>query len=221
LIVFLILAVIFVFVSYKYRHYFRTTQCNNLKSYEHYSLSLTDRLSQYGRLSARSGIVPISTNNEFINVIVKKKRLEKVCSNEYFTIASLSYSYPYLLSSAHSFLYEIAQNFNKRISGSHLNFVRIRVTSLLRTKEQQKKLQEVNENATASKYAPHTHGTSFDISYLNFSDANNNPISLSTCEREYLTNKLAETLFQLRKENKYIFVTKEENKKCFHIAVCR
>jgi hypothetical protein len=220
LILILCFGIIFLFIAYHYHHYLRIPECANLKSNNFYCRLLNDRLSQYIQLSAQAGIKPILTNNELKNVTRKNTRLQRVRSNEYFTIAKLSYSFPYLLPSAHSFLYEVAKRFNKSIAGSHLSFVRIQATSLLRTKEQQKKLQEVNENATSGRNAPHTHGTTFDISYANFSDAANNPTNLSKCEKEYLTNKLAETLFLLREKDKNIFITMEDNKQCFHIVVC-
>jgi Family of unknown function (DUF5715) len=128
---------------------------------------------------------------------------------------------PYLTSKAAEVLESIARSFHARLAGSGLEGTRIRVNSLLRTKRDQRELGRSNVNATRDENAPHTHGTSMDLSYMKFADAHGETMELRACEQVFLAETLAEAIAEHCARDERIFATKEKQQACYHISVCR
>ncbi len=162
------------------------------------------------RSAKRNGVSPIATREEASEIcdrISQKGGLEKISSNEYYNIGKLDYSCPYLVPDAKILLEDCAKEFQKILDSKS----KIIVTSVLRTREDVKKLQKVNSNATTNSC--HCYGTTFDLSYTAFKKDLFDPRS-----DEELRLALAKALSKLRKEGR-CYVKFEKAQKCYHITV--
>ncbi len=89
---------------------------------------------------------------------------------------------------------------------------RIVVTSVLRTKEDVRRLKKVNGNA--SDNSAHCYGTTFDISYYRFQTCGG--VSWDVYD-DKLVDILADVLIEKRKEG-LCYVRFEKKQHCFHIT---
>lgn len=135
-------------------------------------------------------------------------------SNEYYTIDSLTHSFPYLVPEAESRLRQIGRNFIDSLARRGGDSYRIMVTSLLRSPHTVKRLRRVNRNAVDS--STHQFGTTFDISFTRFDCTD----SSRTLNQEDLKNLLGEVLLDLRNQ-KLILVKYEAKGGCFHITAVK
>lgn len=150
-----------------------------------------------------NGITPMETNAG-INAWVKKGKLVSVSSNQHYIIDRLTHSYPYLTQEAADVINEIGRRV-QQITGTRS---RIIVTSLLRTKETQRKLSKTNQNAAS--FSCHYYGTTFDIAYNNFecSGATRNEVYVALCQAVY----------EMRVQ-KRLWVKYEYGQHCLHCTV--
>jgi len=208
------------FILFKPKPKLNTTSSKRIKfqhknqvctEYEYYSWQLNDSIHHYLEKSYLSGIKKNLNNPNEIEPFIKNGNLKYIQDNKYFVIDSLKYSYPYLIPEAKILLTEIAESFQKKLTNTNLNGIRLIVTSVLRTSSSIKKLRKKNKNAI--KYSAHLHGTTFDIDYSEY-DHNE---KLTLTEKEILRDILASTLYDLRKKEK-CWVTFEKNQSCFHIV---
>ncbi len=162
------------------------------------------------KVAQANGIQPFNWRNEAKNTcdeLTKKGVVAKLSSNSDYHVRVLTHSLPFLVPKAEELLVDIAKSFRK-ISGTNARF---EVTSVLRTKEDVKKLQKHNVNATTNSC--HCYGTTFDISYASFKVDMLNPKS-----NKELRKALAEAIYRLRKEGR-CYVKMESAQKCYHITV--
>ena len=124
-----------------------------------------------------------------------------------YYVRGLTHSVPYLVPKAETLLSDIAREFQV-ISGTNSRF---EVTSVLRTKEDIKKLQGSNANATTNSC--HLYGTTFDISYARFRTDVLHPKSNAE-----LREALAQAVYNLREQGR-CYVKFEKKQKCYHITV--
>jgi uncharacterized protein YcbK (DUF882 family) len=152
----------------------------------------------------RLGITPLNKRNDVAKL---SNQLVKISSNSLYHVRELSHSVPYLVPKAETLLTDIAREFQS-ISGTNSRF---EVTSVLRTKEDISKLQQVNVNAVSNSC--HCYATTFDISYAHFkTDVLH---SKSTAE---LREALSQAVYNLRKQGR-CYVKFEKKQKCYHITV--
>lgn len=157
------------------------------------------------------GIEPLSDVRSHWQV---RKPLVKVSSCEDYFIDKLTYSRPYLIPEAELSLREIGHRFRDTIAARGGGDYRIKVTSLLRTPANVKKLRRRNSNAVDSSV--HQYATTFDISYAAFiADSDTIPRSIDD-----LKGVLSEVLKAMREEGK-IWVKYERKQPCFHITARR
>jgi hypothetical protein len=159
------------------------------------------------------GIRPIASREEADRLV---GRLEKIEANEVYAMDSLTHSIPYLVPQAHLLLNRIGQNFLDSLTCKGLNPNKVIVTSVLRTKEDVKRLRRRNGNA--SENSAHFYGTTFDISYKRFSkveDLDGRP--MQDVSSDTLKLVLSEVLRDLRKEEA-CYVKYELKQGCFHIT---
>jgi hypothetical protein len=83
---------------------------------------------------------------------------------------------------------------------------------MTRTTEKMKGLRKDNQNASVN--SPHLNGNAFDISYIRFSCKK---LFVTSCDKRFFKEALAETIWQLRKENK-CWATYEKTQNCFHVV---
>lgn len=137
-----------------------------------------------------------------------KRSLVKIKSNKRYSVDKLTHSLPYLTLGAAELLDIIGQNFVDSLASKGLKPNKIIVTSVLRTQEDVKKLQE-SGNVNASSNSAHCYGTTFDITYARY-DKKSEDI-------ETLKNVLGEVLLDLKKQKK-CYVKYELKQRCFHIT---
>jgi uncharacterized protein YcbK (DUF882 family) len=166
------------------------------------------------------GISPIETDNEAeqkIREFVKQGRLDELTSSKYFIVDKLSHSHPYLTPAAIELLHLIGRRFHQKLDEKKMDRYQFRVTSVLRTRESQKKLRRSNGNATTE--TSHLYGTTFDIGWKKI-------YRKTFWGRSHLVADgpaikiLSETIGELRKEG-YLVVVTEMKEACLHITIAR
>jgi hypothetical protein len=160
-----------------------------------------------------------ATNADFdaeIGDYVRRSVLVEVVDNPLYQLKNLTSSRPYLIPEAVDLLNEIGYRFQTELKEKKYKNYRFRITSLLRTEEDQNKLTHRNSNATT--HSAHLYGTTFDISYKDFCRVDNDSIESRYETVQALTN----VLVKMREECKFLAV-RERKQSCFHITVvvCR
>lgn len=173
---------------------------------------LNDSIHQYIDHSASIGLPVTPQRKEDLSSYIEAGWLYHIRSNDKYFIDDFAYSYPYLIPEAAHLLNTVSKKFQIQLKDTDLAGTRFVVSSMLRTSSSLKKLSRVNKNA--SPQSAHLHGTAFDISYEVFFS----PQQLTRKKLNFLKEKLAETLFELRSQNK-CWVTFEKKQTCFHIVV--
>ncbi len=155
------------------------------------------------------------TDEEFesqIDSLSENYTLVEVTDNKFYQLKNLTHSMPYLVPEALDLLNEIGYRFQERLREKNYKNFRLRITSLLRTIDSQSKLSRRNFNA--AEHSAHLYGTTFDISYKDFYNSDNDSIESSYEGVKTLT----EVLLEMRQECKLLAV-RERKQACFHITV--
>lgn len=162
-------------------------------------------------LSAQKiGITPVRSLEELRAV----SGLERVYSTEEVVIDDLTHSYPLLIPAAKELLEEIGHRYAALLEVKKYPLYALVVTSVTRTHESVRSLQQKNQNAIQN--STHMYGTTFDISWKRFIRSNRfDPRELPPEELKHL---LSSVLRQLQKE-KRCYVKYERRQACFHITV--
>ena len=100
-----------------------------------------------------------------------KKDLVKIENNDYYAIDRLTHSVPYLTYEASEVLKQIGKNFQDSLESKGLPKYKMVVTSVLRTKDDIKKLR-ASGNPNAVNNSAHCYATTFDITYVRFKKMN-------------------------------------------------
>ncbi len=157
----------------------------------------------------RIGIEPLSDTRSHLYT---RRPLVKITSCADFYVEELTYSRPYMIPEGAALLHEIGRRFNDTLAARGGGKYRIKVTSVLRTPANVRRLRRTNRNAVDSSV--HQLGTTVDITYSRFAaDATE-----KTHSAEDLKGILAEVLFAMRQEGK-CWVKYEKKQPCFHLTV--
>ena len=190
--------------------------------FKHHSKHLNDRLPAYKKRSQQAGVPPIADEKVLDKLVAQGgSGLVRVASDATLFVAPMEHGRPYLTANARKTLLAIGRDFQERIAGTDLSGARLRVTSLLRTRKDQRDLGRSNVNATKDVDAPHTHGTSMDISYMKFMAHDDALLELAACQQVFLAETLAEVIAEHRKRDPLLFATREARQACYHLSVCR
>lgn len=138
--------------------------------------------------------------------------LYEIKSCPVYSIDKLTHSVPYLTPAAAELLKVIGEDFQAHTLEEGMSKCRIVVTSVLRTKEDVRRLKKVNENA--SDNSAHCYGTTFDISYYRFQTCGG--VSWDVYD-DKLVDILADVLTEKRKDG-LCYVRFEKKQHCFHIT---
>ncbi|WP_321481058.1 DUF5715 family protein [uncultured Bacteroides sp.] len=160
-----------------------------------------------------NGISPLNTREEVKSL---GNRLVHISDNDFYSIDSLTHSVPYLVPCASELLHTIGSNFLDSLRAKGLNPNRILITSVLRTRNDVKRLRRRNGNA--SKNSAHFYGTTFDISWKRFvkvEEEGSRP--MEDVDASTLKLVLSEVLRDVRKADK-CYVKYELKQGCFHIT---
>lgn len=183
----------------------RSTKVKGVVSYK----AAFGDLNDLHLLSAiKKGIIPLEDRDEADSL---KKSLLHIRANEYYIIDSLTHSIPYLVPSAGVLLTKIGSNFQDSLRAKGLSLHRITVTSILRTKQDVKRLRRRNGNASLN--SAHFYGTTFDVSYRRFNLVEES----DSVSPDKLKMVLAEVLRDLR-QKEWCYVKYELKQGCFHIT---
>lgn len=147
----------------------------------------------------------------------RKSELVYVGSNPYFHVDKLYSSIPYLVPRASVLLQDIGRNFFDSLQIKGIPLHKIIVTSVLRSKEDVKKLRGHNGNATENSC--HLYGTTFDICYNRYKTVEDpDGPKRRVVRNDTLKWVLSEVLNDLRREKRCL-VKYEVHQGCFHITV--
>ena len=133
----------------------------------------------------------------------------------YYHVDDIRQSIPYLVPRASVLLNDIGRSFFDSLQTKGVPLHHFIVTSVLRTKEDVKKLRNYNSNATENSC--HMFGTTFDISYNRFIPVHDTRIYNRTVSNDTLKWILSEVLNDLRKNDR-CYVKYEVKQGCFHIT---
>ncbi len=156
------------------------------------------------------GISPISSREEAEK---QSKKLKEIKSCNTFDVMELTHSIPFLAPQAADLLDKIGNNFRDSLESLNAPVYRLRVTSILRTKDDISKLKKRNVNSTEN--SAHLYGTTFDIAWNKYNKADEKDTLNLTPEQ--LKMVLASVLRDLKKE-KTCYIKHEKKQGCFHIT---
>lgn len=165
-----------------------------------------------------NGIIPVHTREE-AQQLVRSKKLVNISNSPFYTVDNLSHSMPYLVPKAQHLLNTISINFIDSLRSKGMPPHLLMVTSVLRTGNDVKRLQQGNINATTNSC--HCYGTTVDIAYNRFVPVvghyNDEAKSLTRWDFE-MKLVLSEVLNDLRKQEQ-CYVKYEKKQGCFHLTV--
>lgn len=185
----------------------------NIKGVISYKRSFGDLNEVHLAAAHAHGIRPLASREEAEKM---EEQLVHIADNEYYAIDSLTHSLPFLVPRASSLLDSIGANFLDSLTAKGLNANKIVITSVLRTKDDVKRLRRRNGNA--SENSAHFFGTTFDVSWKRFQkveDEDGRP--LQDVSSDTLKLVLAEVLRDFRKTDK-CYIKYELKQGCFHIT---
>lgn len=186
---------------------------HNIRGVVSYKRSFGDLNDVQLAVAKKIGIRPLDTREQ---VEREKWRLVELRECGHYGIDSLTHSVPYLIPRASALLDTLGLNFLDSLEAKGLNPNKIIVTSVLRTKDDAKRLRKSNSNSSLNSC--HFYGTTFDISWKRFvkvEDPDGRP--MQDVSADTLKLVLAEVLRDLRQSER-CFVKYELKQGCFHIT---
>ncbi len=188
---------------------------HNIRGVVSYKRSFNDLNDVQLSTAKRIGIRPIASREEAEDE-VESAYLERIASCERYDMDSLTHSIPYLIPKASALLDTIGVNFLDSLKHKGLNPNKIIVTSVLRTKDDVKRLRRTNGNASLNSC--HFYGTTFDISWKRFTKVEHpEGRPMQDVSTDTLKLVLSEVLRDLRKADR-CYVKYELRQGCFHIT---
>ncbi|MEZ5084670.1 MAG: DUF5715 family protein [Bacteroidales bacterium] len=166
------------------------------------------------------GIKPLKTNNAFFetkNELLSDGKIEKIDNGRGYVVSKLDYSHPYLVPEAAKLLDDIGKRFREKLKEQNKGNFYFKVSSLLRTEENQKALSRSNTNA--SRNSTHLFATTFDIPYTKVIKKPFPWVRREVADASVI-KLLSDAIGELRDEGRCLVVT-EYNEKCFHITVMK
>lgn len=185
----------------------------NIRGVISYKRSFPDMNEKHLNVAQTIGIRPLTDRKEAARM---KGKLVHITGNSYYEVDSLTHSIPYLIPRAGALLDTIGARFIDSLDAKGLNPNRIIVTSVLRTKEDVKRLRRRNVNS--SENSAHCYGATFDVSWKRFKkieDEDGRPTQ--DVSPDTLKLVLSEVLRDLRQAGK-CYIKYELKQGCFHIT---
>lgn len=167
----------------------------------------------------KSGIRPFESDREAkekVADLVKDGKLALLKDSKFYKVDHLSHSHPYLTPETIELLNLIGERFHEKLESRNMEKYQYRITSVLRTRESQKRLRKSNGNATHTETA-HLYGTTIDIGYKNLYKKGFWGKSQHVVHGPAI-RLLSETIGELRKQG-HLVVVKEDKQACFHITL--
>lgn len=162
----------------------------------------------------RHGVKPVEDRKDAER---RKKELVYVGASPYYHVDPLRSSVPYLVPRAAVLLNDIGRAYYDSLQIKGIPLHQIIVTSVLRSREDVRKLRGHNGNATENSC--HLYGTTFDICYNRYKTvADLNGRKLRAVRNDTLKWVLSEVLRDMR-EKERCYIKYEVKQGCFHITV--
>ncbi|MEG1401401.1 DUF5715 family protein [Bacteroides sp.] len=185
----------------------------NIKGVISYKRSFGDLNDKHLQAAHALGIRPISSREEAEQMTDGLVHIE---TNDHYVVDSLTHSIPYLVPRAGTLLDSIGLIFIDSLTNKGLNPNQIVVTSVLRTRDDVKRLRRRNGNA--SENSAHFYGTTFDVSWKRFAKVEDpDGRLLQAVGADTLKLVLSEVLRDMSKADK-CYVKYELKQGCFHIT---
>lgn len=185
---------------------------NGIMSVSNYSVAFPDSNHVQMVAAKKYGVPPVADREE-----AESRKREFVCMNlsPFYRVDRMRQSIPYLVPRASVLLNDIGRAFYDSLQNKGVPIHQLIVTSVLRTKDDVKRLRNYNSNATENSC--HMFGTTFDISYNRFAIVHNPGENRRSVGNDTLKWVLSEVLNDLRlKERCYIKYERKQG--CFHIT---
>lgn len=185
----------------------------NIRGVISYKRSFGDLNEKHLNVAQAIGIRPLASRKEAEKM---KEQLRHIETGALYAVDSLTHSIPYLVPGAANLLDSIGQNFLDSLASKGLNPNKVIVTSVLRTRDDVKRLRRRNTNASMN--SAHFYGTTFDVSWKRFKkveDPDGRP--LQDVSADTLKLVLSEVLRDLKKAEQ-CYVKYELKQGCFHIT---
>lgn len=116
--------------------------------------------------ATRFGVGPVATR-DWIPSLMRQRRLMPLSTNRLFRVMPMDYGTPHLTPVAHAMLLNIGERFHAMLDAKGLPPYRFRVTSALRSVDDQIRLRG-GGNRNAAARSSHCYGTTVDILYRVF-----------------------------------------------------
>ena len=145
----------------------RMNNPRNIRGVVSYKRSFNDLNDVQLAVAKKIGIRPVETREEAER---EKGRLLEIAACERYGLDSLTHSIPFLVPKAVALLDTIGSNFLDSLENKGLNPNKVIVTSVLRTRQDVKRLRKKNNNASLNSC--HFYGTTFDLSWKRFEKSN-------------------------------------------------
>lgn len=191
----------------------KLNQPRNIRGVLSFKRTFGDLNDKHLSVATVIGIKPLRNREEAEQL---EEELVHITSNETYSIDSLTHSLPFLVPQASELLDSIGTYFLDSLDSKGLNPNLITVTSVLRTKDDVKRLRRQNGNA--SENSAHFYGTTFDVSWKRFQkieEVDERP--MQSVGADTLKLVLSEVLRDLQKRDK-CYVKYELKQGCFHIT---
>lgn len=177
-----------------------------------YSDKFRDGQQKHMKAAEMNGLQPPPANRE--DAARMHNRLMHIFTCKYYVVEDLTHSVPYLVPVAAKRLNAIGEEFSDILQRNGLPHYRFRVTSVLRTKDDIRRLQR-SGNGNAVTNSVHNYGTTFDLAYTKFEK--------TTITDDYMTDDnlklvLGQVLLNQQRAG-HIYVKYEYKQCCFHITV--
>jgi len=178
--------------------------------YFSYGRAFADRNDRHLSAAEHIGLNPGPENRDAAARM--RDQLREITTNEYYVVEDLTHSLPYLVPTAANRLDSIGEEFADILARNNLPKYRFRVTSVLRSQEDIRRLKRCNTNCVSN--SPHNYGTTFDIGYAHFDQVTQ---TIDSMADDNLKLVLAQTLLNQQRAG-HIYVKYEHKQGCFHIT---
>ena len=164
------------------------------------------------KAAARWGVTPV---NDRTDAESRKKELVYMGASPYYHVDVLHRSVPYLVPRAAVLLNDIGRAYYDSLQIKGIPLHQFIVTSVLRTKEDVRKLRNYTGNATENSC--HLYGTTFDICYNRYKTMQPPGEKRRMVQNDTLKWILSEVLNQMRQQGR-CYIKYEVKQSCFHIT---
>lgn len=187
---------------------------NRINSVPGFSDTFPDNNDMQLTAANKYGVEPVENRQDAES---RKKELVYIGASPYYHVDKLRNSIPYLVPRAAALLNNIGRAYYDSLQIKGVPLHQIIVTSVLRSREDVKKLRWHNGNATENSC--HLYGTTFDICYNRYKTvANPNGKPRRTVRNDTLKWVLSEVMRDMRERDR-CYVKYEVKQGCFHITV--